>query len=252
MFPTSIQPGLHNVWFQKLSIPPPRKGFFPRPHLTSREIPVKLHTSGVSTPFYGGSMDIFWNYTILKRPWIPEEVLEESLIKILISGANPVYNTDTSVMWQLGCSLWWVLALILWKIISQSKKEISYFCCSIYIELPLFVCLEFTFGPLWKADNKFLLSWLEISFLTDKIHTDRVLFKHLQIDLSILTLNYLPLWRFSCVRDTGCRDTEYVMTVICFGWAAIFSISLRRADHLALHGKYLGKNITFCNRKMYN
>ena len=35
------------VWFQKLSIPPPGKGFFPRsppPPSTSLEIPVKLHT----------------------------------------------------------------------------------------------------------------------------------------------------------------------------------------------------------------
>ena len=33
----------NNVWFQKLSIPPPWKGFFLRP-LTPLEIPVKLHT----------------------------------------------------------------------------------------------------------------------------------------------------------------------------------------------------------------
>ena len=32
------------VWFQKLSIPPPQKGFFLRPPPTSLEIPVKLHT----------------------------------------------------------------------------------------------------------------------------------------------------------------------------------------------------------------
>ena len=42
---------IHNVWFQKLSIPPPRKVFFlrtlpppPRPGTASLEIPVKLHT----------------------------------------------------------------------------------------------------------------------------------------------------------------------------------------------------------------
>ena len=68
------------MWFQKLSIPPPRKGFFPSPPLpppsTSLEIPVKLHTftyifgplrtpqpPRISNPFHGGSMDIFWNYT---------------------------------------------------------------------------------------------------------------------------------------------------------------------------------------------
>ena len=33
----------NTMWFQKLSIPPPKKGFFLRPP-TSLEIPVKLHT----------------------------------------------------------------------------------------------------------------------------------------------------------------------------------------------------------------
>ena len=60
----------NNVWFQKLSILPPWKGFFLRLP-TPLEIPVKLHTltsifgplitpnpQGNSSPFCGG-MDIF-------------------------------------------------------------------------------------------------------------------------------------------------------------------------------------------------
>ena len=40
------------------------------------------------------------------------------------------------------------------------------------------------------------------------------------------------------------------MTVMCFGQGAIFSISLRAADYLALHGKYLKKNtLPFITRK---
>ena len=60
------------VWFQKISIPPPQKGFFLRPPPpTPLEIPVKLHTftqmfgplrtphpQGISNPFCGGSMDV--------------------------------------------------------------------------------------------------------------------------------------------------------------------------------------------------
>ena len=65
------------VWFQKLSIPPPWKGFF---LWTPPPTSVELHTlllkfwgfwepptpPRISNPFCGGSiMDIFWNYTFL-------------------------------------------------------------------------------------------------------------------------------------------------------------------------------------------
>ena len=59
------------VWFQKLSIPSPRKGFFPRPPQLSRNSSqasyIYLHfwafenppTPGISNPFCGGRMDSF-------------------------------------------------------------------------------------------------------------------------------------------------------------------------------------------------
>jgi len=34
----------YNVHFQRISIPPPRKGFFLRPNPTPLEIPIKPHT----------------------------------------------------------------------------------------------------------------------------------------------------------------------------------------------------------------
>ena len=62
--------------FQKISIPPPGKGFFISSP-TPLEIPVKLHTftqmfrplrtphpQGISNLFRGGSMNIFWSYTL--------------------------------------------------------------------------------------------------------------------------------------------------------------------------------------------
>ena len=70
---------LHNVWFQKLSIPPPWKGFFfrptPPPHPSGNSsqasyILLKFRAFenppalGMSYPFSGGSMDIFWNLTM--------------------------------------------------------------------------------------------------------------------------------------------------------------------------------------------
>ena len=64
--------------FQKISIPPPWKGFLLRPPLSPLEIPIKLRTflsifwpyrtpkpPGNSNPFCGGSMNISWNCTLL-------------------------------------------------------------------------------------------------------------------------------------------------------------------------------------------
>ena len=63
-------------WFQKSSIPPPRKEFFLRPlHLSGNssqasDIYLNFGTfknpppPGISNPFRGESMDIFWNYTM--------------------------------------------------------------------------------------------------------------------------------------------------------------------------------------------
>ena len=72
-----------NVWFKKLSIPPPRKGFFLRlPHLSgnfSQASYIYLNfwafenpspPPGISNPFCGGSMDIFWNYTMQFLPQV--------------------------------------------------------------------------------------------------------------------------------------------------------------------------------------
>ena len=69
------------IEFQKLSIPFPWNGFFlrppppPLPHLSGNSSQASYiylhiwafenpHPSGISNPFCGGSMDIFWNYTI--------------------------------------------------------------------------------------------------------------------------------------------------------------------------------------------
>ena len=73
--------GKHCV-VQKISIPPPWKGFFLTPPIPL-EILVKVHTflnifcnwssrtphsPGNSNPFCLGSMDIFWNCTLTKKP----------------------------------------------------------------------------------------------------------------------------------------------------------------------------------------
>ena len=76
---------LNNVWFQILSIRHPRKGFFLRlPHLSgnfSQASYIYLNVwafenasppppPGISNPFCGGSMDIFWNYTMQFLPQV--------------------------------------------------------------------------------------------------------------------------------------------------------------------------------------
>ena len=79
---------LNNVWFQKLSIRPPWKGFFLRlPNLPGNfsqasyiylnawafenaSQPPPPPTPGISNPFCGGSMDIFWNYTMQFLPQV--------------------------------------------------------------------------------------------------------------------------------------------------------------------------------------
>jgi len=75
--PVEKTQGKLNVWFQKLSIPPPRKVFFlrtpPPPHFSgnfSQASYIYLNfwafenPPGISSPFRWGSMDIFWNYTM--------------------------------------------------------------------------------------------------------------------------------------------------------------------------------------------
>ena len=65
------------VWFQRLSIPPPRKEFFlTPPHLSGNSSQASYiylnfgafenppSPPGISNPFCGESMDILWNYTL--------------------------------------------------------------------------------------------------------------------------------------------------------------------------------------------
>ena len=78
-----------NEWFQKLSIPPPHRGFFPGspPPLTLCQAsyinlifgPLRSpHPPGISNHFPGGSMDISWNYTMQKKTW-PKNNCNENL-----------------------------------------------------------------------------------------------------------------------------------------------------------------------------
>ena len=98
------------VWFQKLSIPPPRKGFFLRlPHLSGNSNQASYiylnfwafetppPPPGISNPFCGGSMDIFWNYTLFrtwsmrKDSWGLDEVSPALEISMRINKINVIY-----------------------------------------------------------------------------------------------------------------------------------------------------------------
>ena len=78
-----------NEWFQKLSIPPPHRGFFPgsppplplcqASYINSIFGPLRSpHPPGISNHFPVGSTDISWNYTMQKKTW-PKNNCHENL-----------------------------------------------------------------------------------------------------------------------------------------------------------------------------
>ena len=105
-----------NVWLQKLSIPPPWKEFFLRSHHLSGNSSQASYIyltfwafenpqpPGISNPFSGGSMDVFWIYKI--HNYI--EILSYPQIQLCLSGTGP--QSQRPVVKLRGCP--WGIAVV--------------------------------------------------------------------------------------------------------------------------------------------
>ena len=94
-----------NVWLQKLSIPPPWKEFFLRSHHLSGNSSQASYIyltfwafenpppPGISNPFCGGSMDVFWIYKI--HNYI--EILSNPQIQLFVWNRSTVSKTCSKV-----------------------------------------------------------------------------------------------------------------------------------------------------------